>query len=167
MIACLKASREQIWMEEEWHGRTHLCFLISEDLYRHFGPFLWGYDETPLRASVENGQGKSQMRITQRQGDVNRPIMIADGSRTLSFLPLRRTCPSCTILENIIRGKTERQKLYLCVFCKQCSLFYTSGSPFFPFPSSLSLHRENEEERSLCEMPRCSQSIVLLAVRLN
>lgn len=132
MIAYLKASREQIWMEEEWHGHTHLCFLISEDLYRHFGPFLWGYDETPLRASVENGQGKSQMRITQRQGDVNRPIMIADGSRTLSFFPLSHTCPSCTTLENIIRGKTERQKLYLCVFCKQCSLFYTSGSPFFP-----------------------------------
>lgn len=132
MIAYLKASREQIWMAEEWHGRTHLCFLISEGLCGHFGPFLWGHDETPLRASAENGQGKSQMRITQRQGDVNRHIMIADGPRTLSPSPSQPyTCPSCTILENIIRGKTERRKLYLCVFCKQCSLFYTSGSPFF------------------------------------
>ncbi len=57
--------------------------------------------------------------------------MIADGPRTLSPFPSQPTCPSCTILENIIRGKTERRKLYLCVFCKQCSLFYTSGSPFF------------------------------------
>lgn len=85
MIVYLKASREQIWMAEEWHGWTHLGFLISEDLYGHFGLFLWGHGETPLRASVDNGQGKSQMRITQRQGDVNRPIMIADGHRTLSF----------------------------------------------------------------------------------
>lgn len=49
------------------------------------------------------------------------------------LLPLSLTCPSCTTLENIIRGKTERRKLYLSVFCKQHSLFYTSGSPFFSF----------------------------------
>lgn len=147
------------------------AFLLVRACTNTLVLFYGGHDETPLRASVENGQGKSQMRITQRQGDVNRDIMIADGPRTLSPFPSQPTCPSCTILENIIRGKTERRKLYLCVFCKQCSLFYTSGSPFFSlsFPISLSPHgeEEEEEESSLCEMPRCSQSIVLLAVRLN
>lgn len=122
-------------MGAEWHGRTRLWFLISEGLHGHFGSFLWRPRWNPLCASVENGQGKSQMRITQRQGDVNRPIMIADGPRTLSSFPSQPyTCPSCTILENIIRGKTETEKLYLGVFCKQCSLFYTSGSPFSPPP---------------------------------
>ena len=44
---------------------------------------------------------------------------------------------------------------------------------FLSFSISLSPHVEEEEEEeekeesSLCEMPRCSQSIVLLAVRLN
>lgn len=127
------------------------------------------HDKTPLHTSVEMARGKSQLRITQRQGDVNRHIMIADSPRTLSPFPSQPyTCPSCTILENIIRGKTERRKLYLSVFCKQRSLFYTSGSPFFfSFPISLSPHGEEEEESSLCAMPRCSRSIVLLAVRLN
>lgn len=41
----------------------------------------------------ENGQGKSQMRITQRQGDVNRHIMIADGPRTLSPFPSQPYLP--------------------------------------------------------------------------
>ena len=149
------------------------AFLLVRVCADTLGPFYGAMMKPPLRASAENGQGKSQMRITQRQGDVNRHIMIADGPRTLSPSPSQPyTCPSCTILENIIRGKTERRKLYLCVFCKQCSLFYTSGSPFFfrPPSISLSLHGEEEqeeEESSLCEMPRCSQSIVLLAVRLN
>lgn len=55
--------------------------------------FYGGHDETPLRASVENGQGKSQMRITQRQGDVNRHIMIADSPRTLSPFPSQPYLP--------------------------------------------------------------------------
>lgn len=46
------------------------------------------HDKTPLHASVEMARGKSQLRITQRQGDVNRHIMIADSPRTLSLLPL-------------------------------------------------------------------------------
>ena len=101
--------------------------------------------------------------------------MIADGPRKLSPSPLSASpAQDAPGHKNRIRGKTERRKLYLADFCKQCSLFYTSGSPFFlSFSISLSPHVEEEEEEeekeesSLCEMPRCSQSIVLLAVRLN
>lgn len=54
-------------------------------------------------------------------------------------LPLSLTCPSCTTLEKIIRGKTERRKLYLSVFCKQCSfVLYIWESFFSSFPISLS-----------------------------
>lgn len=46
-----------------------------------------------------------------------------------------------------------------------------SPSPLFHLFPQISLspyeEEEEEEERSLCEMPRRSQSIVLLAVRLN
>lgn len=120
VIAYLTVQREQLWMGEELHGQTHLCFLISEGLSGHFSPFFMVvvegcHDKTPLHASVEMARGKSQLRITQRQGDVNRHIMIADSPRTLSPFPSQPyTCPSCTILENIIRGKTETDALPLC-----------------------------------------------------
>lgn len=148
------------------------AFLLARACADTLGPF-YGAMMKPLFVQLQKmARGNHRWESLKDREMSTGPIMIADGPRTLFLSPhLSLTCPSCPILENIIRGKTEGDGSFISLFSVSNALcFIHLGVLFFlsPFPISLSLYgQEEEEESSFCETPRCSQSIVLLAVRLN
>lgn len=120
-------------MGEERHDRTHLCFLISEGLCGHFG---WN-DETTSSCICRKWPGEITDENHSKTGRCQQAHNDSWWAKnTLPLFHLSLTCPTCTILENIIRGKTERGGSFSSLFSVSNALcFIRLGVIFLPLPN--------------------------------